>query len=139
MSVPNQPGSLDELQKALSREFSTSWSMQGALIVVAFFVGVVLLIWYLSRREAIAAEGLERGDPEKLFRDLLKRLSLSSPQRQWLRRVAEELRLPHPAVLLFSPALFQHYTQTWRANRGAAPTAEAAPDLAPRIHAILFP
>jgi hypothetical protein len=130
---------LDELQKVLSREFSTSWSLQGALIVLAFFVVVALLIWYFSRREAIAAEGVQRGDPRRLFRDLLRRLSLSASQRRWLNRVAEDLRLAHPATLLLSPALFQHYTQTWRADQAADSSAEPPPDLAPRIHAILFP
>lgn len=137
-----QPKNLSEFSRTLQKEFSTSWSIGTGLTVVGFFAVVVILVWYFSRRETRAAEGVGRGDPGKLFRDLLERLPLSTSQRTSMILMAHDLKLAHPSVVLLSPNLFQQCADSWFAQRhpGADP-AEVSADLRllAQIGAVLFP
>jgi hypothetical protein len=132
---------IQEFQKALQRQFETSWSVHAGLIVAAFFTVVVLLVWYLSRRESRVAETTQHGDPQKLFRALLQRLPLATSQRQWLSAIARDLKLAHPTMMLLSPALFQQTFEQWQAQRASAAGRAGPHDshIYAQVQAALFP
>lgn len=97
---------------------STFLDLAIVLLVVATIVVVVfgsLALIHRRRTRRIR-------NPGRLFRELLRRLPLDGPQRDLLRRIARDLRLDQPAVLVLSPQVFRSHANRWmslarRANR----------------------
>jgi hypothetical protein len=64
-----------------------------------------------------------------LFLEVLRGVPLTVPQRDLLRRIARDLPLAHPTVLLLSPAIYHETANTWMsATRSATPETRARLD-----------
>lgn len=79
------------------------------LLGLAAFIGLLYALYVLQRRR----RRREIDDSGKLFRALLAELQLTVPQRDVLRRVARDLAVPEPTVLLLAPQLYWAYGEKW--------------------------
>lgn len=90
------------------------------LAAVVIALGIVLLYGLLrlvQRRQRVFLR-----HPGKLFAEILKRIPVSPAQRELLRRIARDLRLEHPAILLLAPRVFRNQTNRWMSlTRSANP------------------
>ena len=92
--------------------FATGGSTTDVMqVLVLLAVGLLLLylaaiLWQHHRRRHI-------NNPRRLFGEVLRQLPLSVAQRDLLRRIARELGLDHPAVLVLSPQVFHSYSNRW--------------------------
>ncbi len=93
----------------------------GVLLVIVFAVAVS---WWLNRRIEPPERREEVADPWKVFNGLQRAMELQTMQRNLLRSVAKELRLPNPSVLLLSPSLFDRYVDRWQALAALHAAAE---------------
>lgn len=100
--------------------------------IAALFLVMVLIAWLIQRRRQKRVY-----NPKALFQDVLRQLPLTVPQRDLLRRLARDLRLEHPTVLLLSPQLFLESANAWMelARRANPATRAQLDDLARAIFA----
>lgn len=124
---------------AISRRFREHTSLVGALLAVVAVGLVVLLAYWLSKRQAVRADDTARNDPYALFHGLLERLPLATADRVTLRKVAKDQKLEHPAVLLLSRALFRQHTDAWRIARGRTDANTVEGRAIARAEVALFP
>ncbi len=133
---------LTEAQRAVREHFKQGGSA-GTVLLVTIGLGVaVWLAYFLSTRTQQAGAGDSCNNAQKLFRDLMRRLNLAAPQRRWLSRVANDLRLDHPAVILLSRDIFDECVGRWRANSAETPPASNTHGRSPAaagIRETLFP
>jgi len=92
--------------------FATGGSAQGfftvlLLIIIAFLT--LLLLAMVARR----LRHRRVYNPKSLFLEVLREVPLTIPQRDLVRRMARELRLEHPTVLLLSPQVYNEYANAW--------------------------
>ncbi len=114
---------LTEAQRAVREHFVQGGSA-GTVLLVTIGLGVAVWLAYsLSRRTHQAGARDSCNDAHKFFRDLMRRLNLAAPQRRWLSRVANDLRLDHPAVILLSRDIFDECVGRWREENAEAPPA----------------
>ena len=107
MSLLSQLDKLTAVQRATRDHFQEGGSVTAVLVVLVLLTGVILLTYNLARRQrGFSRAAAAKGDPHRLFRNVLDQLELTTPQYQWLQAVVKELKLEHPAVILLSPALF---------------------------------
>ncbi len=99
---------LEAIQQHLNRGGSGRGLLLALLGLLLLGVVVVLLHW-IQRR----AQPHDIDSPARLFRQLVRRLGLSPPQRTLLRRMARDLQLPHPTVLLLGRRLFDLHSHRW--------------------------
>lgn len=112
---------LTEPQRAIRDHFQEGGSIVLVLAVMSVVAGVVLIAYWLTRRQQRRTERHARfNDPQRLFGDLLQGLSLTASQRHLLDTVVRELGLKHPSVILLSPTLFERHVDKWRALRPPA-------------------
>lgn len=112
------------------------------LLVLLGLAGVVFVVLALSRRAQRKQKPELRNEPIELFKELLNELELSPSQRRVLWRVADDLQIAHPSVLVLCPALYDRHTVTWqrRFPRGAGSEADAVDDdFLRRLRRHLFP
>jgi hypothetical protein len=102
------------------------------LLGAAAFGALLYLLFVLQRR----ARRQEIDDPGQLFRTLLLDLNVPVRQRDLLRRIARERRLPNPAVLLIARPAFRNHTQSWLAAQEKRRTS-VQEDLA-HLESLLF-
>ena len=136
------PAQLTEVQRAVRDRFQEGGSFTAVMLVLLGVTGVVLAVYYLTLRQRRVKDNTRRASPERLFRDLMGKLDLTSPQRQYLDTMARDLRIKHPAVILLSPELFDRYLGEWQAwqHRTADDKDEQMnPRTAARIRTALFP
>jgi hypothetical protein len=76
------------------------------LICLALPSLILVILRKISRRA-------EPNNPHRLYADLLRRLPLSSTERNMLEQIAGSLRLPHPTVLLLSPTALTTYASAY--------------------------
>lgn len=105
---------LTVFQRAVRDRFREGGSATTVLLVLLLLAGVVLLVLILSRRARNRRMPEPRNEPAELFKELLDELDLSPPQRRLLSRVATDLQIEHPTVLVVCPALFDRHLATWR-------------------------
>ena len=99
--------------------FATGGSTADVMqVLVLLAVGLLLL--YLVTVVLQHYRRRQINNPRKLFGEVLCQLPLSVAQRDLLRRIARELGLDHPAVLVLSPQVFRSYSNRWMsASRSA--------------------
>lgn len=85
------------------------------LLVIAAIIAVVLLINRVQQRRSA---GRLDDDPAKLFRTVIRRLPLTVFQRDLLHRMARDLSLDQPAVMLLGPHLFAEQVRVWIDGQG---------------------
>ena len=91
---------------------STGSPWLAALLLVC--LGLVLLVAYwLSKRVAPPEHRPTVDDPQALFVTMLEKLELSAEQVSWLKRVAKDLHMQHPTVLLISAPMFDECVAKW--------------------------
>jgi hypothetical protein len=111
---------LTPLQLAVREHFQQGGSVATIVIgVIAAFLALVALYQLLKRRQA-GVESVRIDDPQRLFKDLLHAIEMPLQQRRLLTRVARDLRLAHPSVLLLSAELFDRYLLQWQSGQGGS-------------------
>jgi len=99
-----------------------------AMGLFLLYLGTVLVQRYRQHRT---------NDPRRLFHEVLRCLPVNVPQRDLLRRMARELRLDHPTVLVLSPRLLRTHANRWMsAERRANETTRQRLD---ELSRALFP
>jgi hypothetical protein len=130
-------------QRAVRNHFQEGGSIGLVLLVMAAVAGVVLIAYWLTRRQQRSAQKHARiNDPQRLFGDLLQGLALTASQRRLLATVVRELGLKHPSVILLSPTLFERHIDQWRAlgrSTGSDVESHAGEDLVAQTRDVLFP
>jgi len=104
---------------AVKDRFSTGGSTGKFVFVVGLLLLMVLLLALIS---TLLRRWQKRKvyNPKRLFLDVLRTTPLTVPQRDLVRRIARDLRLPHPAILLLSPRIFTENANAWMsASRNA--------------------
>ncbi|GJM26615.1 MAG: hypothetical protein DHS20C16_30300 [Phycisphaerae bacterium] len=86
--------------------------------VADFVLVITLILLALAALYGIMHWGMRRRrgaffNPRKLFDKTLRSLSLRVDQRDLVRKIARDLRLQHPTVLLLSPQLLNLYGNQW--------------------------
>ena len=92
--------------------FATGGSIADFILAITvILVGMALLYgvmrWGLQRRRGAIYS------PRKMFDKALRTMNLRVEDRDLVRKIARELRLPHPTVLLLSPQLLNLYGNQW--------------------------
>ncbi len=114
-----QSNDLPAFYEAMRKQFSQGGSVGKALLALAALASLLVFAHFLNRVERKVTVPAEPNDPQKLFRDLLPKLSLTLAQRQTLDTIVKDLKLRQPAVMLISETLFDNYLAQWRAQTGA--------------------
>jgi len=87
-----------------------------ALLALAFLL--LLLIAIVTRRR----QRRKVYNPKALFHEVLRAVPLTVPQRELLQRIARDLRMPHPVMLLICRQVYLENANTWMsASRSANP------------------
>jgi hypothetical protein len=118
-------GSLGERMQAIRGHFARGGRWSELIAVLLALAGCVLLL-ALVYRVHHAARRREPNHPSRLFRSLSRGLGLSARQRRILRRMAADLGLEHPAVMLLSPQLFREHSAAWARARRGVPAGDLA-------------
>lgn len=107
-----------ERLEALHRQFSrgAGWD-EFVLPLVGFvaLVGLLAVLFQLQKRR----QQVDVDNPRKLYRRLVHRLGLSAAQRDLLYRMASDLHLPNPSVLLLERRVFENQARRWREKKPA--------------------
>jgi hypothetical protein len=103
--------------------FATGGSIADfVLAITLILVGLALLYgvmrWGAKRRSGVFY------NPQKLFDKSLRTLGLRVDQRDLVRKIARDLRLEHPTVLLLSPQLLNLYANQWMSATKTATEAQ---------------
>ena len=106
---------LEAVQRYLNREGTGL----GLLLTLLGFVAFGVLLLFLHRLHS-RARSVDVDRPRRLFRRLLPRLDLSVPQRGVLLRIAADLKLDNPTVLLLGRRVFEARAQEWLAIASSA-------------------
>ena len=105
----NPPDRLEAVQRYLNRE----GSIRGLLLTLLGFVAFAVLVLILHRLHGRTRAG-DVDRPRRLFRKLIPRLKVSVPQRGLLLRMASDLELQNPTVLLLSRQVFEARAEEWQ-------------------------
>jgi hypothetical protein len=111
-SVDRFQSFLDGLQTAMHPNEVGPPAIMMTLAFVTAVVAVILLLALLHQRRQRAEASPLAGRPMRLFSQALKHLDVSLADRLLMRFVARKSQLPHPTVMLLSPALLERYTAT---------------------------
>lgn len=133
---------LTPVQRGVRAHFQDGGSIAAVLVVLTVILAVLAAVRYLGRRQAAANRRKSDSEPSLLFRDMVRKLDLSTAQRHMLDAVARDAHLPHPAVILLSESRFDDEVRRWR-NRGGGeyPIAAGGPvtDVIRGTREVLFP
>ncbi len=110
-------GGLSPTQQAVRDSFQEGGSITQALLVLLAMIFAVLLLYLLTLWSRWAGQRRPARNPRQLFADVLSRLGLPPQQRDLLAKVASELNLKDPTVILVSPTLFDRHLEQWRAKQ----------------------
>ena len=127
-------------QAVLRRQVLDAWHEQFAkpdptmprqmLVVAVLMTMAILLVWLLDRWQRRRAQPA-RQQPVLLYFRVLRTLRLPWIDRWRLWKLAQVLRVDHPAALLISPALYDEAVRRFCATTGLiGARAHAAPALA---------
>ncbi len=86
--------------------------------IADFILAITLILVALAALYGIMRWGMRRRqgafyNPRKMFEKTIRALSLRVDQRDLVRKIAKDLRLKHPTVLLLSPQLLNLYGNQW--------------------------
>lgn len=99
--------------EALHERFSRGGSWDELIPPLAGFAAlfVVVAVFYSLQRRR---QQVDIDHPQKLYRRLVQRLDLSAAQRDLLHRMAADLGLENPSVLLLGRRIFEAQARRWR-------------------------
>ncbi len=136
-----QLNELTDAQRAVRDHFTRGGSIVQVLVVILAVAAVFVVAVLLSHRQLSDGSAHNPNDPQRLFRELLGRLELPTPQRELLIALAINLRLQNPTVLLLSRAVYDRAVEQWE-QRHHAEREIGRPAIATRLKQIrgrLFP
>lgn len=111
------PEQLPEFLKPIREQFERGGSVGSILGVLLVTALLVFLVYALTQWLHNRSPQSDRNNPRKLFGSLTDKLGLDPSERSVLMRMAYELRLSHPTVLLLSPMLFDDSLARWGAGK----------------------
>ncbi len=114
---------LGERMEGIRGHFAGGGRWSGVIVVFAA-LAACLLVLAVVQHVRDTAKRREPDHPGRLFRTLLGGLALTARQRHILQRMATDLRLEHPAMVLLSPELFREQAAAWEKVARNAPTRE---------------
>ncbi len=121
------------IREAVRRHENTPGSLQTELLIIlATLVVIALGLMILAGLQRTKRQRSPR-NPGRLFREVLRPLELSFSERLLLRRVARNLKLNQPTMLLLSP---QYFSQSADNLLKHSPWASARTSLRARLEAI---
>lgn len=128
---------LTPLQEAIRQHFREGGSPRMVLLTVLGILSVIPLVYVLSRLQNRKPRPAVAHDPRLLYRDLLHALALQPSQREFMSRLAADLKLEHPTTLLLSRRIFTRAVRHWQKGAGSPKAATA--DLIQDVETLLFP
>ncbi len=111
-----QAETLNPGQRSVREHFQEGGSLGAVALVIFCVLMGVFLAAVLTALARSGRKTVQSNDPRRLYRDLLQRLSLSTPQRRVLTRLVREAQLEHPAAILLSPKLLDECTARWESG-----------------------
>lgn len=98
--------------EGIKNRFAQGSTFAEIFLAVAVVMAVLLILWtILSGIQARQRRPVS--NPGSLFRTIMRQLPLTVQQRNFLARIARDLRLEHPTVLLLSPQVFRNHANRW--------------------------
>ncbi len=116
---------LEAMRRGFTSKTEPGSGVYTSLLVVALILMLVVVALLVLNRMQQGRQAREKGSARSLFREVLRKLSLASKDRALLRRVAEDLKLENPSVMLLTPGLFAETVYAY----ASAKTGKAAGDL----------
>lgn len=143
VNVLSQLDALSDVHRAMRDEFQKGGSILETLLALAGLAALVLLAYFLTKLQSRrAARSVKYDKPQRLFHDLLDKLSLTTEERQLLDSVSRASRLTHPSAMLLSETLFERRVSKWRERTddpsGVVASGSRAETIG-RVRARLFP
>ncbi len=108
---------LTDIQQAVSDQFQKGGSFATVLLVLSGLAAMLVVAYYLAKRQRKTADNARHTDHGQLFSELVDKLDLSPPQRDLLEVAAKSLRLSKPAVILISSAMFDSHLEDWQSQQ----------------------
>lgn len=114
---------LEAMRHGFAHKTDPGTNIWMGIIVVAVVGLLVILILLLANRAQQDRQTGKAKSPQFLFKDVLRRLKLGFKDRALLRRIANDLRLENPAVMLLTPQIFAETIHVYLARKpGSAKT-----------------
>jgi hypothetical protein len=116
-------GPLSERLIGIRDRFAEGGRWTEVAAVFLLLLSCTLVLSLISRRQH-RSERPEPERPTRLFRQLLRQLGLTPREQRLLRRMAADLRLAQPTMILLSPKLFSEQAAAWSKSHTNTPTDE---------------
>jgi hypothetical protein len=117
-----------ERLEAMRRGFTSKTDPESGILtsmVVVVVIGLFVVLLLLLLNRAQQDRGVRKGKtPQGLFKEVLSKLKLGWPDRMLLRRVASELRLKNPTVMLLTPKIFAESASRYVSGRSGRSRAD---------------
>ena len=138
----SQQMNLSDVQKAVREHFNEKGTPTSVVLILLLMVGIVLLTYLLSKYAGNLHLPEKRNRVQPFYQQMLIKLEVTTPQRRWLERLAVDLQLKQPTMILLSPTLFDRHVCEWqrkgfRQKNKLSPSQQA--DFIYRIRTYLFP
>lgn len=111
---PRLPEWFRIFQESFGGDNSVPRLVTTVVVLVAIPILAGLIYNFLQKRRS----GGDMNRPLTLYRRVLRRLPLGRAQRGIARRMARDLELPNPTVLLLSAELFDRHAARWMRDLG---------------------
>ncbi|MBN1346180.1 MAG: hypothetical protein JXQ73_26060 [Phycisphaerae bacterium] len=108
---------LDAMRRGFtSKSEPGSGAWTGLLVVLILIVAAILILLLVNRYQQGKA-GARHSGAAGLFKEVLQKLPLGLQDRALLRRLASDMDLPNPTVMLLTPKLFAEISYTYVAGK----------------------
>jgi len=111
LSQVNPVPPMDRLH-AIRDRFAAGGSVSEFILVLTTILVMMVILYAVMRHGVRRRQGV-LNHQRKLFDQLIRSQDLGVGHRDMLRRIARDLRLEHPTVLLLSPQLLRIHANQW--------------------------
>jgi len=119
LAVISKEERFEQWRQAVQDQFQFGGTFISLVLVIFGLLLVVLITAWLSNRQRIRIDhGVESRDPHRLYENLIARLELLPPQRALLLRMAKDLNLTQPAIVLLSESIYDRRIAEWLEKHG---------------------
>ena len=125
LQATSRPDPRVVLREQFSKQAWDPESWMGFIVVAAGITIFVLILHFLLYYEKRGDKSRQVSSPQKLFREVLKRLELNVAQRALLGRMARDLRRRSPTQMLLSPKFFDQAVAQWLSKVSVGPDRRA--------------
>ncbi len=102
----------------MQEHFEKGGDIQNFLLVLLGVVALFVILAIVHRIQRGGISATTPNSPLRLFKTTITELGLSVRQRDFLGRVATDINLAHPTMMLLSPTLFDRELDRWWEIRG---------------------